>query len=195
MVKKFLAIALFIPLLAPAQESSDKYYIHEGLFCVRGSLAYGNMVSLKSNHIYLVGGVEYFVNDRISLSGDSYFFVNSFNGNKPFDAWHSTFAGALFHLPVKGQTNIYFGLQPGVNFGKAVDPCLGQPCLEIVYPEEPGLTISPVASGVLGLRYFGTKWFHLNIDTRYIAGNFMDNYNRVSMGEWRLSFSLGFNFN
>jgi hypothetical protein len=28
---------------------------------------------------------------------------------------------------------------------------------------------------------------------RYIMGTFMDNYNVASLGEWRISFGLGFN--
>jgi hypothetical protein len=192
MVRKLLIVFFLLPLSLFSQEESERF-IHKGMLCGRGSIAFGGLHDLKANHIYLVGGLEYFVADRISLSGDAYYFVNAYGDNYPFRTYHSLFSGALFHLPVKGQTNIYVGLQPGVSFAQAINPCLGQECPGIVYPEEPEKTISPLASVVLGFRYFGTQYFHFNLDARYVAGRFMDNYNSANIGEFRVSFSLGFN--
>lgn len=189
-----ILIAVLIPVSIFAQESGGAY-IHKGLFCTRGSIAYGQMTRLNAKNIYLEGDIEYYIDDQVSLRADSYFFMGSFNSDKPFKMNHSIFTGVVYHFKTKSHFDPYIGIEPGINLAQATDICMGQPCLQVLPAKEPEKTASPLVSPIIGFNFFGNNWFHIAISARYVMGNFADNYNHVSLGEFRFSFGLGFNIN
>jgi hypothetical protein len=192
MVKKlFFFICLFPSVIQLS--AKDDIFIHKGLFCLRGSLAYGHMTKLNANNIFLSGNIDYYFEDRISMRGDGYFFIDSYKGKQPFSTLHSLFAGPIFHVAPIGSFDPYVGLECGISIAKASSPCLGDPCTNNMLPQEMKTGLNPLISPVIGFNYFGTKWFHLTFDARYIAGTFSDNYNSAPLHEIRLSFGLGFN--
>lgn len=176
-----------------ARNSLLNGFTHPGLFLFRGSLAVGGLTKLKANTVFIEGNMEYFIDRKISLRGDGYFFMAHTGDYKPFKMHHSLFTGAMFHKQTAGNFDPYFGLEVGINLAQATDPYLGGVGSAVVPVEPVTKVFSPTLSPVLGFNYFGGKFFHLSIHARYIIGQFMDNYNSVSIGEWRLSFGLGFN--
>lgn len=168
-------------------------FTHPGLFLFRSSLAVGGMTGMKVKNVFIEGNTEYFIDRKISLRGDGYFFATSYSDLKPFKMHHSLFTGAMFHKPTHGDFDPYLGLEMGINFAQATDACLGGTCTTVLPPEAPSKVFSPTLSPVIGFNYYGGRFFHLSMHARYIVGKFMDNYNAVSLGEWRISFGLGFN--
>ncbi len=169
-------------------------FTHPGLFLFRGSLAVGGMTKLDVKNVFIEGNVEYFLDRRVSIRGDGYFFANHTGDYKPFKIHHSLFTGAMFHKFTKGDFDPYVGIEVGINYAQATDPYLGGTgSIAVVPVEEATKTASPLFSPLIGFNYFGGKFFHITMHARYIMGNFMDNYNSVSLGEWRISFGLGFN--
>lgn len=169
-------------------------FTHPGLFLFRGSIAVGGMTGMKVKNVYFDGNMEYFIDRKVSLRGDGYFFATSYSDLKPFKMHHSLFTGAMFHKVTQGDFDPYLGLEMGINLAQAVDPYLGGTgSIAVTPPEAPSKVFSPTLSPVLGFNYYGGKFFHLSMHARYIIGKFMDNYNAVSLGEWRISFGLGFN--
>ncbi|MBX7095173.1 MAG: hypothetical protein K1X56_10645 [Flavobacteriales bacterium] len=197
MVKKFLILTALFGTLIPGKAQGGSQYIHKGLIAARGALCYGKMFDLKANNIYLDGNVEYYLDNKVSLRGDGYLFMNSFNGNKPLKIHHSLFAGPLYHFKTNISFDPYIGLQPGINLGEAVNATLGTPSYNtqilIAPPEEMEMVATPLISPIIGFNFYGTKWFHIWCNLRYIQGRFLDNYNSASLSEFRVSFGLGFN--
>jgi hypothetical protein len=99
----------------------------------------------------------------------------------------------MFHLYTAGDFDPYAGLEMGINYAQATDPYLGGIGSSVVPAESVTQVFSPTLSPVVGFNYYGGKFFHLSMHARYIVGKFMDNYNVASLGEWRISFGLGFN--
>lgn len=207
MVERILLVFSFSFLIFGFAKSENKNFIggsngtnrvdgftHPGLFLFRGSIAVGGMTGMKVKNVFIDGNMEYFIDRKVSLRGDGYFFATSYSDLKPFKMHHSLFTGAMFHKQTRGDFDPYMGLEMGINLAQAVDPYLGGTgSIAIVPPEAPSKVFSPTLSPVLGFNYYGGKFFHLSVHARYILGKFMDNYNAVSLGEWRISFGLGFN--
>lgn len=194
MVRNFFSI-LYICLFlhVTAQVNNKHSYIHEGLIRFMGTLSYGNLFSQKANNIFLHGDIEYYTNNNFSVRSDGYIFLNSFNGPKPFIMHHSIFSGINYHFNTRSHLDPYFGFQPGINLAQQSEPEILQHIVLPVMPErEP--TASPLISGITGINYYGTKFFHFTLNVRYIYGMFTDNYNAFSLSEFRVSFGLGFNF-
>lgn len=168
-------------------------FTHPGLFLFRGSLAVGGLTKLNAGTVFVEGNMEYFLDRKVSIRGDGYFFAAHTGDYKPFKMHHSLYTGAMFHKITKGDFDPYAGLEVGINYAQATDPYLGGIGSSVVPVEAPSKVFSPTFSPVAGFNYYGGKFFHLTMHARYIFGTFMDNYNVASLGEWRISFGLGFN--
>lgn len=176
-----------------ARRSQLMGFTHPGLFLFRGSIAVGGLTKLNAGTVFFEGNTEFFIDRRVSLRGDVYFFGGHTGDYKPFKMHHSLLTGAMFHKFTKGDFDPYAGIEVGINYAQAVDPYLGGTGSLLVPVETVSKVLSPIFSPVVGFNYYGGKFFHLSIHARYILGKFMDNYNVTSLGEWRISFGLGFN--
>jgi len=55
-------------------------------------------------------------------------------------------------------------------------------------------TFNPLYSGLVGMNYYATKFFHLFISARYLSGKHLSNAPEpLRLDEFRFSFGLGFN--
>jgi hypothetical protein len=176
-----------------ARRSQLMGFTHPGLFLFRGSIAVGGLTKLNAGTVFFEGNTEYFIDRRVSLRGDVYFFGGHTGDYKPFKMHHSLLTGAMFHKLTKGDFDPYAGIEVGINYAQATDPYLGGTGSLLVPVESVSKVLSPIFSPVVGFNYYGGKFFHLSMHARYIMGTFMDNYNVTSLGEWRISFGLGFN--
>jgi hypothetical protein len=176
-----------------ARVSQLRGFTHPGLFLFRASLAVGGLTKLKAGTVFVEGNMENFLDRKVSIRGDGYFFAAHTGDYKPFKMHHSLFTGAMFHKSTSGDFDPYAGIEVGINYAQATDPYLGGIGSAVVPVEAPSKVFSPTFSPVVGFNYYGGKFFHLTMHARYIFGTFMDNYNVASLGEWRISFGLGFN--
>lgn len=187
------ALILFAtPLVFQAQSDTGRY-VHPHLIRAHGTISPGYMTDGGYLQIYLHGAIEYYVDDRISLRGEGYYFLKS--GSKyPWLQNHSVFSGASFHKMTRTHFDPYIGLQPGINISQLAfgGPCALNPCLV----QDEGFTkLNPVISPLAGFNYYFEKVFHLFGEARYIWGRHIADAPTYSLSEFRFSFGLGINFN
>ena len=212
MVRSILVSLLMIqPVFISAQGVSEqapspKQYVpelrksppHYGILRFQGTLSAGRMTGFKTTNILLHGDLEYFLDGHLSVRSDIYYMLDSKSKKEevePFKFYHSLFTGLEYHLSEYGKSDFYFGFQPGLGFGQRDYAALYDTCstCNIEFPAAEK-TVSPLISFNAGFNYFASKFFHLFVHGRYIWGIHSDNYTSASLGEFRISFGLGFHF-
>lgn len=185
-----IAIALIAPVLAMGQ-SDDKTYPYRGLVRMSGSFATGTMPKANLKNVYLTGDLEYYINGNVSLRSESFLFLNSLdNPTSPLLQNHQLFTGASYHFRPDKPLDFYMGFQPGIAYSQ-----VSMTQLEPTDPAMSDATLNPLISGMAGVNYFATKFFHLFINTRYVSGKHLSNApTPLSLNEFRISFGLGINF-
>jgi hypothetical protein len=190
---------LLIPLIlllscsAFAQKDSSRY-VHRHLIRSMATISPGFMTSLGTNNIYLHGNLEYYVNESISVRGDSYYFISAIESVEHFKMHHTNFTGASYHFRTNGHFDPYLGIQPGFSISQAIyNPCPEEAmCLvPAIVQQKP--SVNPLISGVLGFNYYAQKWFHLFGEARYVQGKHLSEQGPLNLNEIRFSFGLGIN--
>lgn len=182
--KGIIWIALLCTLcsnLFAQMDSARKVYVHKGL--LRASLSYsiGLMTSNTISNVYVTGNMEYYADSKISVRGDSYFFVNSLEDNKYLKQNHQLYFGACYNFQARSHFDPFIGLQPGVAYVQ-INPLYGI--------KDPA-TFSPLASAVTGLNYYADRWFHIMLNVRYTMGRHLDEVALFDLNEVSFSFGLG----
>jgi len=180
MGKKGISIFLFICLFSGAvfaQKDSTRIYPYRGL--LREALTYsiGSMSSLSVTNVYLAGNAEYYTDNKISVRGDGYYFLNSLNNIKIFKRNNQLYFGACFNFSAGKHFNPFIGLQPGVAFSK-------------LYISD-NTSVNPLASVVTGFNFYAEKWFHVMVNVRYSVGRHLDEFSPFDASELSFSFGLG----
>ncbi len=185
-------LLLVTPSLLFSQNDTGRY-VHPHLLRTHGTISAGLMTDGGYLNIYLHGNIEYYIDDRISLRGDGFYFLKSGSGY-PWLQNHSVFSGASFHKMTRNHFDPYIGLQPGINISQLAfgGACALYPCL---VPEEGITKVNPVVSPLVGFNYYFEKVFHLFGEARYIYGRHIADAPTYSLSEFRFSFGLGVNFN
>ncbi|MCB9174137.1 MAG: hypothetical protein H6589_05975 [Flavobacteriales bacterium] len=183
MVKRFLLLAFVLPIVLFAQEKEQ--IVKKGLLRTTGTISFGQLTNHQQTNLYLTGNTEYFTNEHITARGDIYYYLKS--GDKQMlNQNHQLFAGASYHINSTSKFVPYIGIQPGIAITQSN---------EVSIDMKNNVTVTPLISSVTGFNYFASKWFHLFIDGRYVAGKHTSNHTPISLNEFRLSFGLGFNLN
>lgn len=183
MVKKILLLVFVLPIVLFAQEKEQ--IVKKGLLRTTGTISFGQLTNHQQTNLYLTGNTEYFTNEHITARGDIYYYLKS--GNKQMlNQNHQLFAGASYHINSTSKFVPYIGIQPGIAITQSN---------EVSIDMKNNVTVTPLISSVTGFNYFASKWFHLFIDGRYVAGKHTSNHTPISLNEFRLSFGLGFNLN
>jgi len=181
MVKKnILGFFVFLALIAHGQNDS---YRNLRLIKASATIAPSTMLNRNDANIYLHGFLEYFPEAKMSLRGETYFFIDGQNksSNTPFvHQSMRTYFGVYLHGG-KGNLSPYLGLQPGVVLMRPRD----------VYSNQ--LKLSPSFAVHVGANYFIWKYFHFFVDVAYLNSS----YRGLSTGtektdELVLSAGLGF---
>lgn len=185
-----IAIALILPVLAMGQ-IDNKEYPYRGVVRMSGSFSTGTMPKANLKNVYLTGDLEYYINSNISVRSESFLFLNSLdNPTSPLLQNHQLFSGASYHFRPDKPLDLYVGFQPGIAYS--------QTALTQLEPTDPSMseaTLNPLISGMAGVNYFATKFFHLYINTRYVSGKHLSNAPEpLSLNEFRITFGLGLNF-
>ncbi|HOS48722.1 MAG TPA: hypothetical protein PLG57_08800 [Bacteroidia bacterium] len=180
---KWLLLSLILVITSSVKAQSDDF-ADNGLLKAQLTLSPSYLFSEKQSLFYLHGNLEYYLQDQISVAGEGYFFMGSSNGDSTiFDYNHSGFFGLSKHY-VKGNSDFYIGLQPGISITKlkSVNDSL---------PNPPN-GVNPLFSVISGYNYFVGNYVHFFIQMRYVGGQ--NNYGKaLNINELRLSAGLGFN--
>jgi len=173
----------------------NNQFIHKGLIRAQGTISLGSMFKPAVTNVYIYGNVEGYLDPKISIRGDSYWFLNSLGSTKPFSFNHSIFFGGSYHLKTNNHFDPYIGLQPGISITQLNGPeIFGENVISYMYPPVP--KANPLLSGVVGFNYYATKFFHFFLEARYVGGKHMSGFSApYSLNELRFSFGLGYNLN
>lgn len=181
-----------------AQQSTTRQFTKHGIVRAQATISPGYMTVLKSSPVYLHGDLEYFLEEQISVRGDSYFYLTDLDDSRPFEYNHSSFAGVLYHFKKERPFDLYLGIQPGASFANAnryrpLGLC-ASPTADCDLRSEP--SVDPLISALVGFNFFADKYFHLHMGARYIYGTHRSKgVSPISLQEIRFSFGLGFNLN
>lgn len=179
-------VILFLILNCNVVFAQEKNVIQKGLLSAQLSLSPSKMIGENESHFYLHGSFEGFISDKISISGEGFYYLGNLSSKESvFDYNHNLFFGASRHF-TKNNHDIYIGLQPGVSITKLNPDVLGL--------ETTKSGVNPVFSGVVGYNFYINNVFHFFVQTRYITGE--HNYDiHKNLSELRFSAGLGFNLN
>lgn len=189
-MKNFILV-LLLPAMFHAQEK--KPFIGQGLFTGKGTLAIGKPTGYAGTNMYISGNLEYYIQQNISFRGGVWFFLGSEGMQRPLGNNSSLFTGFFYHFPTKNHLDPYLGFEPGLNWTKLARPDHPEnepePFNRSAYP----VSINPAASITAGLHYYASKWTHLFMEVKYVAGTHISDVPAVSLGELRVAFGFGFN--
>ena len=185
MVRSIILIFVsVVPFFANARQDSSRY-IHKGLLRAQATISPGFMLKEGITNIYIHGDLEYYVEDNISVRGDSYYYLNTIEDKKPFIVNNSSFLGAVYHFPTASSLDPYIGIQPGIAYSQANTQLL---------IDDNRATTNPLISSVVGVNYYAPRIFHLFVSVRYVSGKHLsDAPSPLSLNEVKLSFGLGWN--
>lgn len=191
MKKIMIALTIALPCLVSAQDDENANYTYKGLIRASSSFGTGFMTKNDLKNVYITGDLEYYLNNRISVRGETYAFLNSLdNPTSPLLQNHQLFSGASYHFRPDKSLDFYVGLQPGIAYSQT-----SMLQLEPTDPAKSDATLNPLVSGITGINYFATRIFHLFINARYVSGKHLSNAPEpMSLNEFRIQFGLGINF-
>lgn len=191
MESKKIIFALFILVSVCGNifsQEENKQYIHKNLSRTTLTFSTGYFPKNKVSSVYLTGNVEYYTNNKISVRGDGYYFVNNLSESVLSSEYipnqnHGLFFGALYHFKNNSHFDPYLGLQPGIAISQSKNNF-----------QTSSVTANPLFSSVLGFNYYAKKYAHLFINARYVSGKHLsDARTPMSLNEIRFEFGLGFN--
>lgn len=164
-----------------AQETD---FCRKGLIRTHLTLSPSKMFSDGSSNFYFHGSLEGFLTSRLSLSGESYYYLGSLSSAQPkFDENHNTFFGANFHW-VKNRNDLFLGLHPGFSYTR-----INADAYQL---SQSSLGINPAFSLAGGYNFYLHRFFHFFIHSRLVLAN--HNHDVPSnLAELRFSAGLGFN--
>lgn len=183
MVKfQFLFVLVFCSQMLMSQED----YIQPGLLKATATIAPSVMLNRSVKNIYLSGFLEYHLDKRLSLRGESFFFVNSQTKNASTNfiigEGMRTYFGAFYHFS-KNNWDKYIGFQPGITLIRPV----------VFVSAAAKLQASPSFAVHVGSTYYVWKYFNFYVDLAYVNSS----YRGLKAGSQRtdeliLSTGLGF---
>lgn len=184
MVKSILIVACLMSFCLCGQ---NEVYIRPGL--IRSSLTISPswMLNKPEFNYYLSGFVEGFVEKKLSLRGETHYFVDGKN-EIPFLKFNSaTYFGVLYHVS-QNNTDAHIGFMPGLSIIKIndVNETYNQSKTHIV----------PSFSVNAGATFYIWKYCHFFANISYIHASIRGR--RESIGradELMVSAGLGFNIN
>lgn len=182
-----IKIKLFIILLLPTLVFSQND-LKDKDWQIKSSLSFApGFISENTKTIQLQGTLG-FIQNKIELRGDGFYFLNSFGDRPRFSMNHQLYAGAFYRFLDKS-FQPYAGFQAGVAYSQSSEyGALNFETQELEYKS----TFNPVGSVAFGFDLFAEKWFYLFSEGRYIFGQHKSNTYPVYLDEFRVSFGLGF---
>jgi hypothetical protein len=184
--KKIVVAILLLSGFVKAQKSEFHY---QGIIKATATISPGKLLSSGATTMSLHGFLEYFPEDKISLRGDSYYFLGI--QEKPSYLYQNSTMkfGGLYHWHTKKRTDFYVGLQSGLNFAQP----MGQDANGKDYYYK--FKIAPVISPLTGVTVYFGKLFNVFLEASYIQGRYMgDGFTKIDLSEVRFSAGLGFHF-
>lgn len=188
MIKQTLLLLSLVTMIYNKTMAQDNEIIRAGLIRAQMTISPSTLLVEEGSFFYLHGNLEGYVSEKVSISGDTYFYLGKLSeNNSPFEYNHKLFFGANWHF-TNGNSDLYVGVQPGISVTK----------LNIITPllVESGANVgvNPLFSSVIGYHYYVNNYFHFFAQSRIILGQHHHDV-VVNISEWTFSAGLGFNIN
>jgi hypothetical protein len=178
---RLLFCSLICSCVMFAQDSDFKT---KGLLKATSTISPGFMLSETRTNIYLAGELEYFVEERVSLRGDGFWYLGSQQNPDLLRQNSSVYWGAAYHFR-KNRTDLFIGVQPGLSLTQMVVD-------EKYYYTDYGMEVCPNFSFFTGVTQYVGKYFNFFLNTRYVRSSYRV-YGSSNLDEIRLCAGLGFN--
>ncbi len=185
MVSRFCLLGMVI--FSAAVSAQDDFPL-KNFLRAQGTISPGISLSEKGSNIYLHGDLEYYLENNVSVRGESYFLIGGNHVDQGITEFTNYF-GVVYHFVGNKKFDPYFGFQPGIAVRHyAVN------CIDITRVDCPiGYTLSPQFSVITGVNFFLNKYLHFFGMMRYINGHDASFTVDYPMNELRFSAGLGWN--
>ena len=197
MLKKYLFfLTVFFSVCIFAQEESVQF-IKKNLVRADASIMAGYMFKDNLNNVHLNGGVEYYLDNRISVRGSASYMIGSSGlsaDSMGLKDLASIYVGPLFHFKTKGHFDPYFIFQPGISYASSFKATYTSSPKENTKTASYEGAMSPIVTAGFGFNYYFQRYAHLFMEIRYVYGNHLSAApHPISLQELRFTFGLGFN--
>jgi hypothetical protein len=189
MVKTFCLMFLLSSSVVIAQnEKPEEDYFKRGLLKASATISPGKMLQNKANSIYISGFLEYALNDRYSLRGEVFQFVDaSYSDASLLEPlfMNRLYFGAFRHFGKKN-LKFYLGAQHGMSFMQYYHS----------YNQGNKFSVAPSFSLKVGTTFYIWKYFHFFADVTYVNSATRGLvFGAQRMDELIFSAGLGFHLN
>jgi len=157
-----------------------------GLARAQATLSPGRPLGTRQVNIYVHGGADVYVSERVSLRGDCFYYIGEQRQRSDLVWNHSLLAGVGLH-PMRGAFDPYLALQPGMALTRTDYEVDGR-------TERGAARLNPVVSAAAGANFYLNDHFHFFGEARQVAGRHTSQAPEpYPLHELRASFGLGFN--
>ena len=181
---------LFVLVISYFQILAQEFVIdRNGLIKASASISPSFMLGNDSRNIYLSGFAEYYSNDKISIRGDSFWFIDGQEDFAFFEQAIRTNFGMFLHHGKKN-FEVNFGIQPGLSVLRKNPYEQGINTFAPLYEKT---RFVPSIAITTGCNLFVWKYFNFYASVTYIQSDFISIYNgQVNADELIISTGLGF---
>ena len=184
MVRK--VVILFLGLLCSVSITQSQE-MRDGLIRAGLGLRLGNSAVMSG--FYAGGGLEYYLDDRISIEGEGNYYLGHLGDSINYSVVnnHSLLAGPNIHFLRSTGFDPYAGVMVGAAFTEMnpLDHEPGSPCYE-------KLQADPLVAFQLGFNYFTEKYFHMFMEGGYALQKHTTAANpSMNLNELSFKFGLG----
>ena len=162
MVRKIVAV---LSLALSTMSFGQTDYIQPGVLKASATISPSSMLGRSVGNIYMSGFLEYHTDKKLSLRGETFFFIDgqSKNGtnNEFIRQGMRTYFGAFYHWN-KNNWDKYIGLQPGLAMMRP---------LNSIQADAP-LQACPSFAIHAGSSYYIWKYFHFFVDLAYVKSSY-----------------------
>ena len=189
MVKTICMMFLLSSSVLIAQnDKPEEDYFKRGLLKASATISPGKMLQNKANSIYISGFLEYALNDRYSLRGDVFQFVDaSYSDASLLEPlfMNRLYFGAFRHFGKKN-LKFYLGAQHGMTFMQYYHS----------FSQGRKFSVEPSFALKAGTTFYVWKYFHFFADVTYVNSTTRGlMFGSQKMSELIFSAGLGFQIN
>lgn len=165
-----------------AQENLS--FVRKGLLKATGTISPSFMLNHNINNIYVSGELEYFLENKISVKGDCFWYRDSQQDIPLLKQNSMIFFGALYHFS-KSKHDLFIGIQPAAMLSQPnrVDTSL------MIYP----MQINPGISVIVGYTFYVWDYCNFFLNGRYVNTKYIGTIKGpIHLDEIIISAGLGF---
>lgn len=174
----FLMLFIWFNVKVSSQNNQEIIFVKKGTVRAMATLSPSKLFAKNFSPFYVHGNLEYYCEDKVSVSGEGYYYLGDLNKEQNiFQFHHQLFFGGSYHF-LNNNSDLYIGLQPGISITQ-------------INNTSDRIIFNPLYSVVAGYDFFMSRFFHFFIQIRTVYGeNIL--YVPLNLSDIRISAGLGF---